>query len=486
MGALTSERLPILIVDHDSRTRTALARNLREAGLNAEAAAGCNQALERLARERFGLLVVEVGLPEMGGIELLRTLQRREAAVPPVILTSSRGTIEEAVAAMQAGACDYLLKPFTRECFEASVRKALSSSAVGKAPEPSCRRDDPIAGQRVIITQDPRMLELLATARQVARSTATVLIAGESGTGKELLAAYIHRHGLSPAAPYVAVNCAALPDTLAESELFGHERGAFTGAVAHKVGKFELAGKGSLVLDEIGEMPLALQAKLLRVLQQREIDRVGGGMPIPVAARVIAITNRDLSQAVAAEDFREDLYYRINVILLRMPPLRERPGDIPLLANHFMNQFNSQAQRSVIRFSAEALEMLSRSSWRGNVRELENAVERAVLLADGPTILPRHLQLTPAAAGPGEAESSGRFPMGTTVWEMERQLIMGTLSGVQENRTRAAELLGISIRTLRNKLRQYREHAGAVPAPGAVKGRGMEIAASEACGLSVR
>jgi DNA-binding NtrC family response regulator len=482
MGALTPERLPILIVDHDPRARAALAQDLRAAGFDAEAAAGCREALARLARERFGLLVVAVGMPEMGGIELIAALRSRAAAVP-VILTSVRGSVDEAVEAMQAGACDYLLKPFTRESFAASVRKALSLSAGEGAPAPVRRSVDPDLAQRAIITQDPRMLEVLATARQVAPSSATVLIAGESGTGKELLAAYIHRHGLAPGAPYVAVNCAALPDTLAESELFGHERGAFTGAVARKVGKFELAGKGSIVLDEIGEMPLALQAKLLRVLQQREIDRVGGGMPIPVAARVIAITNRDLSQTVAAGGFREDLYYRINVISLRIPPLRERPGDIPLLARHFMEKFNSQAHRPAASFSAEAIELLCRGRWKGNVRELENAVERAVLLADGQTILPRHLQLAPAAGSTVEAAASGGIPLGTTVWEMERQLIMGTLSGVQNNRTRAAELLGISIRTLRNKLKEYREHAGALAAPKAAKGRGTEIAASAARGL---
>jgi DNA-binding NtrC family response regulator len=485
MDALSSERLPILIVDHDARSRAALAQALREAGLNAEGAAGGREALARLARGRFGLLVVEVGMPDMGGIELLKALRQREAGMP-VILTSARGSIDEAVEAMQAGACDYLLKPFSPEGFEACVRKALSVAAAEEVLERPRRDPDPRAARRNLITQDPRMREVLATARQVAPSTATVLITGESGTGKELLAAYIHRHGLAPEAPYVAVNCAALPDTLAESELFGHERGAFTGAVARKVGKFELVKKGSIVLDEIGEMSLALQAKLLRVLQEREIDRVGGGMPIPVAARVIAITNRDLSRAVAVGGFREDLFYRINVISLRIPPLRERPGDIPLLARHFMDKFNTLANRSVARFSEEALDLLCRSNWKGNVRELENAVERAVLLADGQTILPSHLQLPPAAGNSRGDAAAGGFRIGTTVWEMERQLIMGTLSGVQNNRTRAAELLGISIRTLRNKLNEYRQQAGAASGLGAVEGRGMKIAASEAHGATVR
>jgi transcriptional regulator with PAS, ATPase and Fis domain len=254
----------------------------------------------------------------------------------------------------------------------------------------------------------------------------------------------------------VAVNCAALPESLAESELFGHEKGAFTGATMRKVGKFELAKKGTLVLDEIGEMSLPLQAKLLRVLQERQVDRVGGGMPVPVEARVVAVTNCNLTQAVASGRFREDLYFRIHVVPLVIPPLRERPGDIPLLADHFLARFSAQSGRTVTGFSEEAVRLLTRHEWKGNVRELENRVERAVLLSEGDTILPRHLGLSPRGEGTTGSTQTFVFRAGTTVWEMERQLIMGTLSQVNQNRTRAAELLGISIRTLRNKLREYR------------------------------
>ncbi len=485
MGALISKSRFILIVDHDLQAGSALVQALQKAGLSADCAAGGREALVRLSRERFRLLVVEADMPDMSGIELLKALRRREAGLP-VIVMSARGSINEAVEAMQAGASDYLIKPFSPESFAACVRKSLPARAGDEAEDSLSRTSDLRTARKTLISQDPRMLEVLATARRVARSTATLLIAGESGTGKELLAAYVHRHGLNPEAPYVAVNCAALPDTLAESELFGHEKGAFTGAATRKVGKFELAKKGSIVLDEIGEMSHPLQAKLLRVLQEREIDRVGGGMPIPVEARVIAITNRDLSRAVAAGGFREDLYYRINVVSLQIPPLRERPGDIPLLAHHFLEKFNTLAGRSVARFSAEAFELLCRSSWKGNVRELENAVERAVLLADGETILPRHLQLTSSAGSVREDGAAGVFRIGTTVGEMERQLIMGTLSGVQNNRTRAAELLGISIRTLRNKLKEYREQSRVAPGRSAIRGHGTEIAASEAHGASVR
>ncbi|MFO7706718.1 MAG: sigma-54 dependent transcriptional regulator [Desulfobacterales bacterium] len=476
---------PILIVEATPEAGAALARSMQAAGLGADWASGGREALARLSRERFRLLVVEADMQDMSGLELLKALRRREAQTP-VVLMSAGGSVEAAVEAMQAGASDYLLKPFSMESLTACVHKALPAAAGDEAADSPARRSEPRTARKALITQDPRMLELLATARQVARSTATVLIAGESGTGKELLAAFIHRHGLFPEAPYVAVNCAALPDTLAESELFGHEKGAFTGAVTRKVGKFELAKKGSIVLDEIGEMSLPMQAKLLRVLQEREIDRVGGGMPISVEARVIAITNRDLARAVAEGGFREDLYYRINVVSLRIPPLRERVGDIPLLAHHFLDKFNTLAGRSVARYSEEAIDLLCRGSWRGNVRELENAVERAVLLADGQTILPRHLQLSPAAASPRGTAAVGAFRIGTTVEEMERQLIMGTLSGVQNNRTRAAELLGISIRTLRNKLREYQEQAAAAHGLAAIKGRGTEFAAPEVRSASVR
>jgi DNA-binding NtrC family response regulator len=485
MDTLTVESRPILIVDETPQAGAALALALQGAGLGAEWAAEGREALGRLSRERFRLLVIAADLPDMRGIELLQSLRRRASAIP-VIVMSVRSSVDEAVAAMQAGASDYLLKPFSPESVAACARNALNSAASHETDGGSDRASGMRTARKALLTQDPCMLEVLATARRVARSTATVLIAGESGTGKELLAAYIHRHGLCPEAPYVAVNCAALPDTLAESELFGHEKGAFTGAVTRKVGKFELAKKGTIVLDEIGEMSLPLQAKLLRVLQEREIDRVGGGMPTPVDARVVAITNRDLAKAVAEGGFREDLYYRINVVSLRIPPLRERAGDIPLLAHHFLEKFNSLAGRSLSGFSAEALDLLCGSGWKGNVRELENAVERAVLLADGQTILPRHLQLSPVAAGGHGSAAAGAFRIGTTVGEMERQLIMGTLNGVQNNRTRAAELLGISIRTLRNKLREYQAQGRAVPGLAAITVRGTEIAASEARGASLR
>jgi DNA-binding NtrC family response regulator len=446
----------ILIVEPDRAERAELTRILQRGGFEPESAVGMRDALARLSQGAFRALVSAAELPDGDGTELVMSVGRNAPGVP-VILLSAQGSVARAVAAMRAGACDYLLRPLAPETLEATVRQALGAmAAAGRAPRHH-------TSQKTFISRDPHLLEVLDTARRVARSTATVLIQGESGTGKELLAAFVHRHGLHPDAPYVAVNCAALPESLAESELFGHEKGAFTGAVMRKIGKFELARRGTLVLDEIGEMTLPLQAKLLRALQEREIDRVGGTAPVPVEARVVAITNRDLSKAVSAGSFREDLFYRIQVVPLVIPPLRDRPGDIPLLADHFLAQFAARTGKPVRRFADEAVERLSRHDWRGNVRELENRVERAVLMADDDTLTSRHL----GWAGPHEGMRAASAPpaiaprIGTTVWEMERELITGTLAEVNQNRTRAAELLGISIRTLRNKLREYREAAPA-------------------------
>jgi two-component system response regulator FlrC len=447
----------ILVVEPDEDLRSTMVRVLQRSGFEVESAAGAQAAAARMSQGACRLVVASADAAEVAVADLLQLACRRTPRIP-VILTSACASVAAAVAAMREGACDYLIKPFAAETLEAAVR----NGAADREPPPAAGRSAEMRSlQKTFITRDPCLLEVLQMARQVARSTATVLIQGESGTGKELLAAFIHRHGLHPEAPYVAVNCAALPENLAESELFGHEKGAFTGAVTRKVGKFELAQKGTLVLDEIGEMPLPLQAKLLRALQERAIDRVGGALPVAVEARVVAITNRDLAQAAAAGAFREDLYFRVNVVPLVIPPLRERPDDIPLLADHFLARFSAQSGKAPRRFSEEAVELLCRHEWKGNVRELENRVERALLLSEGDLILPRHLGLAPRIDARGGANAAMVLRPGTTVWEMERQLIMGTLAELDQNRTRAAEQLGISIRTLRNKLREYRMGAEA-------------------------
>lgn len=345
---------------------------------------------------------------------------------------------------MRRGAADYLLKPFSMQAFEAAVRKAVACPPRSTRAEPE------------IVTADPQFRQVLDTARSVAPSRATILIQGESGTGKELLARFLHCHGRGGDTPYVAVNCAALPDTLAESELFGYEKGAFTGAAARKIGKFEAAGHGTVVLDEIGEMPEALQAKLLRVLQEKQIDRVGGSVPVPLQARVVAVSNVDLKQAVAAGRFRRDLFYRINVVPLVIPSLRNRPVDVPLLARHFCDKFCRLDGKPPLAITEAAMECLQRYAWPGNVRELVNVMERAVLIVSGRVIDAGDLFLEAEAGLPPAATPAGIQP-GITVREMERELIFKTLAAVNENRTRAAEMLGISIRTLRNKLREYRQ-----------------------------
>lgn len=389
-----------------------------------DAADGIRAAIDRLAAERIFLPVVAYGVH-----------------CPP----------EVAAAAVRAGAREFLPLPPEPELIAAIL------AAVGE-------------DRRELVCVDPRMAEVLARARRFAAAEACVLITGESGTGKEMMARFVHRHGRRAAGPFVAVNCAAIPEALLESELFGHERGAFTGAVARRIGRFEEAHGGTLLLDEVSEMEPRLQAKLLRAIQEREIDRVGGARPVRVDIRLIATSNRDLERAAAAGSFREDLLFRLGVLTLQLPPLRERPQDIAALAEHLavkLARLNGLPERSL---SRAALERLAVQPWRGNVRELENCVHRAVILARGARIEVEDIQ--PGLGMPG-AEPPAGLPVtamvGRTVAEMERHLIVDTLRHTLGNRTHAAGILGISIRTLRNKLRQYGDEGLTVPpAPGCV------------------
>jgi DNA-binding NtrC family response regulator len=448
---------PILVIDDEADMRTAISQALNRSGFSVESACSSTEALAKFRSDKFSLVIADEKLPNLSGMEVLGSLKKMSPQIP-VIMISSGGTVNDAVEAMQQGAADYLLKPFSSETLEKTVKKIIRGSNGKGRSSAGWDSNAALLSGKEIITQNPALVSILGLARNVAASHATVLIQGESGTGKELLAAYIHRHSRQPQAPYVAVNCAALPDTLAESELFGHEKGAFTGAVSRKIGKFELANQGTVVLDEISEMPLQLQAKLLRVLQEREIDRIGGTHPIPVQARVIAISNVNLQKAVVEGKFREDLYYRINVIPLRLPPLRERKDDIPRLARYFLEKTNAANHKTVAGISDEAMEMLLKHDWKGNIRELENSIERAVLVGGADVILPKHLFLdsTPSTCS---LNREWAVKIGVTVKEMEKELIVRTLKDVDDNRTRAAELLGISIRTLRNKLHEYKQAA---------------------------
>ncbi len=409
---------------------------------------GVEQALTALrSGQGADLLLMDVKL-DIGA--MVQSLRQERFAVP-VVACGVGADASAAVRAIKAGAKEYLPLPPDAEMIAAVLQAVAQES-------------------HALLYRDAAMESLVKLAEQIAPSDATVLVTGESGTGKEVLARLIHRKSRRARQNFVSVNCAAIPDNLLESELFGHEKGAFTGAVARRIGKFEEASGGTLLLDEVSEMHPRLQAKLLRAVQEREIDRVGGTQPIKVDIRLIATSNCDLEEAVRKGEFREDLYFRLNVVTLRIPALRERVRDIEILAEHFVSKYTDSNGLPARRLSATAREILNRHPWRGNVRELENTMHRAVLLAGGEEIGPEAIMLAPLKRGGDEDASSGAAGagglVGHTVAEVERDLILGTLSHCLGNRTHAANILGISIRTLRNKLQQYRQEGLNVPLPG--------------------
>jgi len=444
---------PILVVDDEKEMRAAMCTALKRSGYPVDSVGSGVAALERVKTDNVGMVITDMKMPEMSGMEVLSGVKQISPQVP-VIMVTAYGTVDNAVSAIQKGAADYILKPFSIDTLTATVKRAYKNTVSLEGHHHSASKEDCRFKEREIITTDPKMLQLLQLAKRIAPSKATILILGESGTGKELLASYIHRHSGLTGQPYVTMNCAALPESLAESELFGHEKGAFTGAATIRKGKFELANGGTILLDEISEMSIQLQAKLLRVLQEKEIDRVGGSAPYPVDTRVIAISNIDLQQAVFEGKFREDLYYRINVIPLKMQPLRERKCDIVPLAGYFLKKYGKIYEKTIKHIDEKTKSLLIEHEWKGNVRELKNTMERSVLTGSGEVLLPEHLQLEDSGS---KGVTRISLPSGISVREMEKELIVKTLDEVKGNRTQAAEILGISIRTLRNKINSYLE-----------------------------
>ncbi len=449
----------ILVVDDEEEMRIALKEALHRAGYQVTLAGDGEEGYRLFNQNPAELVIADMRMPKMSGLELLQQVREKSGSVPFVIITAY-GSVDDAVEAMKVGATDYLLKPFSADTLDDLLRRVFENGA-GAAPSipapPRPGKERAGDTSRHIITSNEKMKHTLDIALRVAQSKSTVLIHGESGTGKELVARFIHANSDRSDKPFIAVNCAALPETLLESELFGHEKGSFTGAVVRKYGKFELANHGVILLDEITEMDPALQAKLLRVLQENEIDRVGGREPIPLDIRVIATTNRDLSKAVEEGKFRDDLYFRLNVIPLHLPPLREREGDLEVLIAYFIKKFNSMMGKAIKGITPEAEKTLKSNEWKGNIRELENVMERAVLLAREENITNDDLMLVPQAASLARNDAHADITEpGRTVSEMERRLIERTLQSTQGNRTRAAHMLGVSIRTLRNKLNEYK------------------------------
>ncbi len=446
-------RARILIVEDDEATRAGLTELVQVWGYEAEGVASAEDALRRLGEFRPAVVLTDLVMPGLSGLDLLRELQDQLAELAVVILTA-QGTVETAVAAMKAGAYDYLTKPIDPHRLRIVIEKILERQATLREVQNLRRlvREQGRFGR--LVGRSAAMRRVYRVIEQAAPTSASVLISGESGTGKELVAQTIH--DLSPRAgqPYVAINCAAIPETLLESEIFGHEKGAFTGAYDRRLGCFELAHRGTLLLDEIAEMAPAMQVKLLRVLQERRFRRLGGREEQAVDVRVIAATNSDPAEAVREGRLREDLYYRLNVFTIDLPPLRERLEDIPLLVQAFLDEFNRLHGKAVKAVAPEALKALEGYTWPGNVRELRNVIERATILAEHEFIERRHLP--PAVTAGTAPPRTLAIAPGTTVEEAERRLIFLTLEYTGQNKTRAAELLGISLKTLHNKLHRFR------------------------------
>jgi DNA-binding NtrC family response regulator len=450
--AASGER--VLIVEDDASTRLGLTELVRTWGFTTDAAADGQEALDRVTAFRPSIIISDLVMPRMGGMDLLRALQD-DGSDYTVVLLTAQGTVESAVEAIKHGAYDYLTKPVEPQRLKILLEKIIERQETRREVKVLRRQLREQGSFGSMIGVSPHMRKVYQIVEQAAPTSASVLIWGESGTGKELVAKTIHQ--LSPRAqqPFVAINCAAIPETLLESEIFGHEKGAFTGAADRREGCFELADRGTLFLDEIGEMTPATQVKLLRVLQERAFRRLGGRNEQTVDVRVIAATNATPIDAVRTGKLREDLFYRLNVFAIELPPLRQRKEDLPLLIQSFITEFNGRNNKHVTGVEPAAMRVLEQYSWPGNVRELRNVVERAVILSSGEFIELKHLP--PLVTGtPDTAKPTVALTPGITVEEAENQLILLTLEHTRDNKTRAAEILGISLKTLHNKLNKLR------------------------------
>jgi nitrogen regulation protein NR(I) len=466
----------ILIVDDDSSMRYSLNRMLEGRGLGVSLAKNGIEALERFAQDQPDLVVMDIKMPGRSGLEVLREIKERDPKAL-VILMTAFGTTETAIEAMKFGAFDYILKPFDIPQMRGLVERALEISRMMKKMVSLPDREETRGSEETLVGSSPAMQQVYKMIGQVAPTEVTVLLRGESGTGKEMVARAIYHHSRRGDKPFLPVNCAAIPETLLESELFGHEKGAFTGALTRRVGKFEQCHGGTLFLDEIGDMTPATQAKILRVLQDRQFERLGGSERITSDVRVIVATNKDLEKAIREGTFRQDLYYRLKVVTLHLPPLRERKEDIPELVRYFLQRFRADINRDVLDISPKSLENLMRYHWPGNVRELENAVKRALVIAKSHSLLPEDFSLEgmEREMGPAEhldleerlqkmmepvfkelLELSRRNPGTDLMSELERILIKRALQETKGNQVQAAVLLGISRNTLRSKVERYR------------------------------
>ena len=444
----------ILIVDDDVAHRTMLKVNLMGAGYEIVEADDGDQVLPALEQEEVDLILMDLKMQRMDGMEALKLLRERGRMEPVVVITAF-SSVESAVEAMKQGALDYVTKPVDIESLKLTVAKALDFEALREENQELKKRLGEQFDFGNIIGRSPAMQKVFETLSLVAPSDATVLINGESGTGKELIAGALHHNSNRRDGPFIKVNCAALHENLLESELFGHEKGAFTGADSRRQGRFELADHGTLFLDEIGDMSLQTQAKILRVLQEGELERLGGSQTIQVDVRLVAATHKDLNRMVEEGTFRQDLFFRLSVVPIELPPLRDRTEDIPVLADFFLKRYAEKNKKDIKGFHPQTLILLGRYSWPGNIRELENTIERAVILCPGEQITPRELppQMLPDDFQPGGDADLNRG--GLTLKDMEREAIRATLEQTGGNRSQSAKLLGIARQTLLNKIKEY-------------------------------